>query len=269
MGLQTVYFVHISDTHIGPSRDYQRHGVRSYPCAQRMVEVIQSLPTRPDFVIHTGDVTTHPSPEAYQLAAELFQQLELPIYYVTGNHDRAADIRRYLPIGAKEDLTDDPNWLFYRFECKGFEFLVLDGRASDELDPHGLLPAFQLTYLRQKLPLSSQPLGLFLHFPIVPMNAPWMDKNMRLLNWQEVHQALMPARSRLRAVFHGHIHQNMQTLQDGLLYVSTASTFAQFTAWPADETVRFDAHHPPGYSFVHFAPTQTIIHQHTFPNPEM
>lgn len=238
------------------------------PAPARMVEIINKLPTRPDFVVHTGDVTTHPSPEAYELAAEVFAELQLPIYYVTGNHDRAFDIRRYLPMGAKQELGDDPNWLFYRFECKGFEFLVLDARAPDELDPHGLLPAFQLNYLREILSQSNQPLGLFLHFPVLPMNAPWMDGNMRLLNWEEVHQAIVPAQPRLRAVFHGHIHQNMQILQDGILYVSTASTFTQFAAWPADELVRFDSYHPPGYSFIHLTPTQTIIHQHTFPYPQ-
>ncbi|MFZ0547616.1 MAG: metallophosphoesterase, partial [Candidatus Promineifilaceae bacterium] len=73
-----LYFVQISDTHIGPTADYSRDGHYSLPCAKRVVEVINTLPTRPDFVIHTGDVVTNPHPVSYQLAAETFAGLEVP-----------------------------------------------------------------------------------------------------------------------------------------------------------------------------------------------
>jgi 3',5'-cyclic-AMP phosphodiesterase len=85
-----MYFVQISDTHIGPTQDYERHGYASYPCAERLVELLNNLPVKPEFVIHTGDVVTEPDPRSYRLAAELFARLELPIYYVNGNHDTAA-----------------------------------------------------------------------------------------------------------------------------------------------------------------------------------
>ncbi|HZD11805.1 MAG TPA: metallophosphoesterase, partial [Candidatus Binatia bacterium] len=96
MSAQTAYFVHISDTHIGPSTRYERHGHNSYRCARRVVEIINRLPQRPDFVIHTGDVVTDPDAKAYRLAAGVFAQLDVPIYYVVGNHDRAQDIHHFL-----------------------------------------------------------------------------------------------------------------------------------------------------------------------------
>ncbi len=68
--MNPVYFVHLSDTHFGPTKEYSRQGHRSLPYARRVIEMINSLPTQPDFVIHTGDVTTHPTEEAYRLAAE-------------------------------------------------------------------------------------------------------------------------------------------------------------------------------------------------------
>jgi 3',5'-cyclic-AMP phosphodiesterase len=99
MPADPLYFAHISDTHIGPTADYNRHGHSPLPCARRLVEIINTLPTRPDFVVHTGDVVTDPDPLSYQVAAEVFAKLEVPIYYVTGNHDTSADIRRHLPMG--------------------------------------------------------------------------------------------------------------------------------------------------------------------------
>lgn len=260
----TVYFVHISDTHIGPAADYQRHGRSPLPYARRIVQVINDLPQPPDFVIHTGDVVTNPTPEAYTLAAETFADLRAPIYYVTGNHDTARDLHRHMPMGPKQLLSQDAGVLSYAFEVKGYRFVVIDARGPDEIDPHGLLSPQQLDLVRQEATPEGPPLTVFMHFPIHPLNSIWMDAYALVINGRSLHEALLPARDRLRGVFYGHIHQNMQTMRDGILYVAVASTFAQFTAWPNDVTTGFDVDHPPAFNFVTLMPKQTIVHQHTF-----
>ncbi len=278
MTAQGVYFAHISDTHIGTTADFTRHGHASLPCAKRMVEIVNTMPIRPDFVIHTGDVVAEPQSSAYRLAAEVFAALEVPIYYAIGNHDTAADIRRYLPMGPLEAAGSDPSRLSYTFEVKGYRFLILDARGPDEIDPQGLLPSSQLELVSQeaiahgmpdnKLPVNMLPLVIFIHYPVLPLNSIWMDNNMLIANGEELHRALIPARNRLRGVFHGHVHQHMQSTRDGIQYYSVASVFSQFAAWPNDVDTRFDPEHQPGYGFVHLLPEQTIVHQHTFPRPE-
>ena len=67
----------------------------------------------------------------YRLAAETFARLNVPIYYVNGNHDTASGIRRHLPMGPKEDAAGahEPGNLgplSYTFEVKGYRFLVLE-----------------------------------------------------------------------------------------------------------------------------------------------
>lgn len=265
---ETVYFIQISDTHFGPTPDYARHGHTPLPCAQRVVEIINGLPVQPDFVIHTGDVATNPTLEAYQLAADTFSKLNVPIYYVTGNHDTARDIHRYLPMGPKQLLSNDPDVLSYAFDVKGYRFLTVDARGPDEIDPHGLVSEEQLRVLRQEATPDGPPLVVFMHYPCHPLDSTWMDAYMLVINGDKLHDALLPARDRLRAVFHGHVHQNMQTVRDGILYVAVGSTFAQFTAWPTDVTVGYDLTHDPAFNFVHVMPEQTIVHQHTFPRPE-
>ena len=262
-----VYFVHISDTHFGPTADYSRHGHYPVPCARRVVEIINNLPQRPDFVIHTGDVVNEPGPDAYRLAAETLAPLEPPIYFVVGNHDTVADIRRYLPMAAKEDVDPDPDRLSYAFEVKGYRFLVLDARGPDEIEPNGLLPDSQFEVIAREAGPEGPPLTIFLHYPVLAMNSSWMDEYMPVLNGEALHQALRPAARRLRGVFHGHVHQHMQTVRDGVLYVSSASVFSQFAAWPYDADVRYDPEHHPGFNFVHLLPEQMIVHQHTFPRP--
>lgn len=265
--METVSFVHISDTHFGATKDYGRHHQLSYPHAVKLVETINSLPIKPDFVVHTGDVTTEPDAAAYALAAEVFAALQVPIYYVTGNHDLSGMIRQFMPLGPLTWLIEDEDILCYRFEVKGCRFLVLDGRGADEIDPHGILSQAQLAVVKQETAVAGPPLTIFVHFPVLPLNSPWMDENMLLLNGEALHQALLPARARLRGVFHGHIHQSLQITRDGITYTAVPSTFAQFTAWPTDVTVGYDPDYLPGYNFVQLLPEQTIVQQHTFLRP--
>lgn len=260
--MEPVYFVHISDTHFGPTADYVRHGRAPLPYARLLVKTINELPFRPDFVVHTGDVTTHPDDDAYALAAETLSALQVPVYYVTGNHDTAADIRRFLRMGPHD--SNSPDELSYTFECRGFRFLALDARGPDSIDPHGWLPAEQLEIVRREATPEGPPLVIFVHFPALALNSPWMDANMPILNGESLHQALLPARDRIRGVFHGHVHHARQTLRDGILYVAVASSFAQFTSWPNEEKVNPDDEALPGYNFVQLLPDQTIVQQRTF-----
>ncbi len=262
---EPVYFVHITDSHIGPSRDYQRLGHYPLPCAESAVALINELPVRPDFVIHTGDIVDEPDPRSYRLAETTFSRLNVPIYYVNGNHDRAVDIRHFLPMGPRVEFAGGSESLAYAFDVKGYRFLVLDGRGPDEITPHGILSEAQLALLRQEAQAAGPPLTIFVHFPALPMDSPWMDENMLLINGMAFHEALRPAANRLRGIFYGHVHQHMQTFRDGLLYVSAASLFAQLGAWPSDINIRFYPERSPGFNFVHLLPAQTIIHQHSFP----
>jgi Icc protein len=262
--MQPVYFVHLSDTHFGPTPEYSRQGHRSLPYARRVIEMINRLPTRPDFVMHTGDVTTYPNEDAYRLAAETFAALEAPIYYCTGNHDRSADIHRFLPMGPKEDCQDSREVLSYTFTAGGYRFLVLDARGPDAIDPHGLLSTQQLDVLRREATPDGPPLCVFTHYPALPLNSPWMDANMLIFNGEEMHQALLPARGRLRGVFYGHIHNSTQTTRDGILYCAAASTFAGFTTWPTEEMIKADHDAMPAFNFVQLLPDQTIVQQRPF-----
>lgn len=266
MPVQTAYFAHISDTHVGPTPDYEKRGHNPYRCARRLVEILNGLPQQPDFVIHTGDVVTDPDPQAYLLAARIFADLNAPIYYVAGNHDRAQDIHHLLPMGPRQDLVHDRESLSYTFEARGHRFLVVDASRPHTSEPHGFFTERQLQVVREEIAREGQ-LTIFTHFPIFPLNSVWMDANMLTLNGQQFHDIIKGARDRVRGVFHGHVHQNMQTVRDGILYASIASAFSQFAAWPGDEDVRYDLQHPPGYGFIHLLPQQTIIHQHTFQRP--
>jgi Icc protein len=267
MSDSTVYFVQISDTHIGPTPGFANHGITSVPVLQRLVDRINQLPQKPDFVIHSGDVTDAPNPSSYSQAKEILSRLRVPIYYVRGNHDSALDIKAYMDMGLKEDIETGEDRLTYKFDRKGFQFLVLDTMGPLESQPQGYLSAAQLKLLHEEAKADRPPLIVFLHHPVLPMDSPWMDANMPIINGAEVHDALRAAKKRLRGVFFGHIHQSIQTTKDGILYVAAPSSVVQLTSWPSDNDVGIQEDEQPGFNFVRLMPEQTMIHQHRFPRP--
>ncbi len=267
MSPDTVLFAHISDTHFGPTPGYGRHGFIAHPCAVRLVEILNTLPDRPDFVIHTGDVTTDPDDTSYALAAQTFARLGLPIYYVTGNHDTAAHIRRLLPMAPKADLAGPDGPLTYAFERKGQRFLVVDARGPDEIDPHGRLSEAQLAVLDRELGPDGPPLTVFCHFPPLAMGIPWIDETMLIQNGAELHQRLVACGPRLRGVFLGHIHQALQYYRDGVLYSAAPSAFAQLGGLPSDLVPRVDAAARPGYQLVQVTRERTVVKVCAFERP--
>ncbi len=259
---QTVRFVHISDTHVGPTPDFRLYGVQTFQSLKRLISAINKIPTRPDFVMHTGDVVAGPDPEAYRLAAGLFNELKCPIYFVAGNHDSARDIRTMLPIGPKEDFEDEKDRLAYAMVFKGHQLLTLDTCEPGEVDPRGELPASQLEMLHREARAGKMPLTIFVHFPPIPLDSPWLDREMCLLNGDALHQALLPARERLRGVFFGHVHRGIQVLKKGILYSGVGSTFCQFTAWPESQKAGYESDIPGCFNYVTLLPDQTIVKEH-------
>lgn len=75
------YFVQITDTHLEDNDNFER--------AEKIIEKINALPFKVEFVIHTGDIFSDNigDESALKAAKELFAGLKAPIYYVAGNHD--------------------------------------------------------------------------------------------------------------------------------------------------------------------------------------
>ncbi|KAA3643028.1 MAG: hypothetical protein DWQ07_21155 [Chloroflexi bacterium] len=233
MTANPVRFLHISDTHIGPSRDFEIYGSHTYDCVSRLVDTINNLPIEPDFIIHTGDVVTDPFPEAYTLSAEIFSKLKAPIYYASGNHDLSSMLIPALPMGPKEDLLVDEGVNCYRFEVGSHRFLVLDGRGPDEIDANGQLAEAQYQILEDEI-AADGPLSIFIHFPALELDTVWLDRDMLLLEGERFHKLVQQAKN-LRGVFLGHIHRGGAQYRDGVLYSSVASPIGQFSMWPEDQ----------------------------------
>lgn len=257
-------FIHISDTHIHPDPNYTKDyaEITTYAGAKALVEQINMVPFEADFVLHTGDVAYDPDPEAYFACREILDDIRFPIYYLAGNHDNSVALQQQL-MG----VENPQHMLYYTEEINGVQLICVDSNGPAE-PPSGFITEYQLGWLSGLCTAKDdRPLIIAVHHNVLPVDVPWLDNWMRIKNGEAFHEAILPARDRIRGVFYGHVHQNLDTLRDGILYSSTLSSWTQFHAWPNMERTTSDSSAEPGFSVVTVTANQTFIRRHRYPLP--
>ncbi len=256
-------FIHITDTHIGPSPDYLLRGCHTYAALDALVTHLNhDLPFEPDFVLHTGDVAYDPDPAAYPLAQSLLSGFKYPIYYARGNHDDPDTMRQTLP-----NLPTGTGRLDYDFTIGDFHFIVLD--SFGHVQPAGYLEDDQLAWLQKTCQTSTaRSLVIVLHHLPVQTGVDWYDAQMVIENHDALFAILRPFQNRIRGLFFGHIHRGSTTLRDGILCSSAPAVSMQLQSWPTQTDIRSDAATPSGFNVVTLTHEQTWITQHHFTKGE-
>jgi len=257
---RVIHAIHLSDTHLGPSRDFDTRGANPRERLDRIVRAIGELDFVPDFVIHTGDVADDPHPGAYAVAAEALALLEVPFYAVTGNHDDAAMMMAGLPMAPRTPLTADPGRLAYSFEAGELRCFVLDAKVPEEDGPHGELPQNQLAALGAALAENDAPFAVFVHFPPFMIHSRWIDSHLPLRNGEALHDLLRRQHpSRARGVFFGHLHRPLQLYRDGILYSGVGSPACEFAVGVNDEHISWSADCPLAFHQVSFSDQGVVV----------
>jgi 3',5'-cyclic AMP phosphodiesterase CpdA len=180
---------------------------------ERAVTEIARWPTRPELVVHTGDVT-HRTTDAgerkarLEAAKVLLAKLGTELLVIPGEHDADAD--RGAAFQAVFGVTHQAR------ELRGVHLIALDNVS----DPKGAIGDEQLAWLEAevgKVP-QDKPLLVFTHRPLFALAQPWDwftqdgDKALAILD-----------RHPGTAVFYGHIHQALIHRTNATLHVSTRS----------------------------------------------
>jgi len=261
--------IHFSDTHLGTAPEFSLQEVNPYKRTLQLLDAINDLDFVPDLIVHTGDVTDDPTPEAYQLAKEAFAQLKAPLYFATGNHDNAQLIKQHLPVSSHTTLVDDEDRLAYHWDMGHLRFYCLDAKVPKDQGPHGEIPQNQLDALREDIASHDLPYAVFLHFPPFRMGSIWMDEKLILTNGQDLHEILKessPDRYRIRGVFFGHTHRSIQLYREGILYSGIASPVFQFSMTPGEGPPLVAPESPLVFNHITFLPNSTAIKEYTI-NP--
>jgi 3',5'-cyclic AMP phosphodiesterase CpdA len=206
-------FVQISDSHIGfdKAANPDVNGT-----LQIAIDRINSLESRPPFVLHTGDLTHGANAAEFDTVTEMLKSARRDVFYVPGEHDTATDDgKEYLArFGAG---TKGGGW--YSFDQHGAHFVGLSNVMA--LEGLGKLGREQLAWLKDDLSgrSNSTPIVIFAHIPLWSVYPQW--------GWgtEDAAEALSYVkRFGSVTVLNGHIHQVMQKVEGAVTFHTAMST---------------------------------------------
>jgi Icc protein len=195
-------FLQISDSHVGFDKPANPNAVGTL---QEAIAKINSLPVKPSFMIHTGDITHLSTDKQFDDAAQVIGSTGLPVFYVPGEHDVIDEGlgKSYLARYGKG--SSGSGW--YSFDQNGVHFIGLVNVMNLKAGGLGNLGEEQLAWLETdvKALSASTPIVIFAHVPLWTVYQGWgwgTEDGARALS--------LVKRFGSVTVLNGHIHQIMQ-----------------------------------------------------------
>src|SRR4029079_14228987 len=209
-------FAQISDSHIGFNKDTNKDVIGTL---QKAIAKMNALPVRPDFVLHTGDLSHLSEEEEFDALDQNLKSLKTgEIFYVPGEHDVISDNGAlYRQRFAKKAIG--LGW--DSFDKKGVHFVGLNNVLNIREGGLGTIGAEQLDWLKKDLESlsSSTPIVVFAHIPLWAVYPQWGGGT------DDAEQALgFLKRFGSVTVLNGHIHQVVKKVEGNITFHTAMST---------------------------------------------
>jgi 3',5'-cyclic-AMP phosphodiesterase len=209
-------FAQISDSHMGFNKAANPDVVGTLKAA---IDKINGLSTKPEFLLHTGDISHLSKPEEFDTVDQILKGAAAKdVFFVPGEHDMLNDDgKQYLERYGKG--SKGGGW--YSFDKKGVHFIGLVNVLNLKAGGLGTLGAEQLEWMENDMKhlKSSTPIVVFAHIPLWSIYPEW--------GWgtEDSAQALAYLkRFGSVTVLNGHIHQTMQKVEGNVTFHAAAST---------------------------------------------
>jgi len=209
-------FVQISDSHMGFDKAANPDVVGTL---KKAVERINALPKKPEFMLHTGDISHLSKPAEFDTVEQILKSASAKdVFYVPGEHDVLNDegkqFRERFGRG-----TNGQGW--YSFDKKGVHFVGLVNVMNLKAGGLGSLGAEQLEWMEKDVKhlSKSTPIVVFAHIPLWTVYPEWgwgTEDSAQALSYLKKFGSV--------TVLNGHIHQTMQKVEGNITFHTAAST---------------------------------------------
>jgi len=208
-------FLQISDSHVGFHAPANPNAIGTL---QEAIGKVKSLPTKPSFMIHTGDITHLSKPAEFDDADRAISEAGLDVHYVPGEHDLIdEEVKLYRERYGKN--TKGAGW--YSFDVDGVHFIGLVNVVDLQAGKLGMLGEEQLKWLEDDVSnrTASTPVVVFAHIPLWTVYEQWgwgTDDGARAISLLKKFGSV--------TVLNGHIHQIMQKVEGNVAFHTAMST---------------------------------------------
>ncbi|MGW1915232.1 metallophosphoesterase family protein [Streptomyces sp. NPDC002076] len=207
-------FVQVSDSHIGFQGPANTDVVGSFTEA---IHRVNGLGYRPDFVMHSGDLTHLSTAGQFDQVRQMLAGLRTDrVFTVPGEHDSIGDAgRAYRQAFGKGTLGD--GW--YSFDTHGVHFVALVNTLS--LEKLGHLGTEQIDFVRKDLAglPSDTPVVVFSHIPLFAMYPKWgwsTDDALKVISLLRRFSSV--------TCLNGHVHQLFTKTEGNITFHSATTT---------------------------------------------
>ena len=212
---QMLTFLQISDSHMGFDKPANPNAKGTL---EEAIARIKTIPTRPSFMIHTGDITHLSKVSEFDDAEKIISDARLDVHYVPGEHDIIdPEVRLYKERYGRG--TQGDGW--YSFDANGVHFMGLVNVANLKGGGMGSLGEAQLDWIANDLNgrSASTPVVVFAHIPLWSVYPAWgwgTEDSERALGYMKRFGSV--------TVLNGHIHQVMQKVEGNVTFHTARST---------------------------------------------
>jgi 3',5'-cyclic AMP phosphodiesterase CpdA len=215
-GASPFTFLQISDSHVGFDKPANPNALGTL---QEAIAKVNAMPTRPAFMIHTGDITHLSKPAEFDNADQAIREARLDVHYVPGEHDIIDEDRGKAYLDRYGKNAKGAGW--YSFDQAGVHFIGLVNVVDLKGGGLGNLGAEQLAWLADDLngKADSTPIVVFAHIPLWVVYAQWgwgTDDGVRALELLKRFGSV--------TVLNGHIHQLIQKVEGNMTFHTAMST---------------------------------------------
>ena len=210
-------FLQVSDSHIGFHLPPNSNVLGTLEEAIAKVNA-PTLPQKPAFLIHTGDISHLSEESQFDDADKVMSQTQLDVHYVPGEHD-FLDAEQKLYRERYGRGTKGAGW--YSFDANGVHFIGLVNVVDLKAGGLGNLGNDQLEWLEADVKdrSASTPIVVFAHIPLWTIYPEWgwgTEDGAQALSYLKKFGSV--------TVLNGHIHQVMQKVEGNVTFHTARST---------------------------------------------
>ena len=211
--------IQISDTHLFADDELEIFGVKSNAKFNEVINrIIAEDSHDADIILFTGDISQDETPQSYKKAADCLSALNIPIYWIPGNHD-SLDQAKSVFINTKNfnrhSTLSLPCWHLIFLNTK------MDGRDD------GQLSHSELEMLKHEITISpvNKKLAIVMHHHPAPVGTPLIDHYI-LQNAKEFWDIIVGTNVEL--IICGHVHGDYRYQYNKVMIETSPATCLQW-----------------------------------------